>query len=90
MMTMIIRSVIQYLLSRLLAVPIVIQVIDTLGLEIDAVAVTEAISVFIFGISVAVLGWAAKRWPIVNNIMSLGRSRYSPDYSNPYDPGNDH
>lgn len=66
-----VRSVIQALVS-LVIVAIGNYVLIELGVTIDVVAITEAISVFVFGLLVWAFNALGARFPIVNAVLSLG------------------
>lgn len=66
-----VRSVIQALVS-LAIVAVGNYLLVELGVTIDVVAITEAISVFVFGLLVWAFNALGAQFPIVNTVLSLG------------------
>lgn len=66
-----IRSVIQAVVS-LAIVAIGNYVLIELGVTIDVVAITETISVFVFGLLVWAFNAFGNQFPVVNTVLSLG------------------
>ena len=55
-------------------------VLTYLGVEIDAKAITETLSVAAFGALVWLFNAAGARFPIINTILSLGFGASAPSY----------
>ena len=66
-----VRSVIQALVA-LVVVAVANYVLVELGVVIDAEAITQTISVFVFGLLVWGFNALGAQYPIVNTVLSLG------------------
>ncbi|KKM73994.1 hypothetical protein LCGC14_1404830 [marine sediment metagenome] len=74
-----VRSVVQAIIA-LAVVAVANFVLTNLGVVIDEVAITEALSVFAFGLLVWLFNWIGTTFPIVNTVLSLGLSTGGASY----------
>lgn len=74
-----IRTAVQYGVSLAVAA-FAAFVLDRLGVEIDAVAVTEAAFLVVLAAVVWALNSLSARFPLIARILSLGASPASPTY----------
>lgn len=77
-LTAVIRSLVQFAFTKLLALPVVSQLLEFTGL--DVTALQDWLTAFLFGAVVSVVNALGQRYPIINSIVSLGRANQGPVY----------
>ena len=74
-----VRSVIQALVA-IVVVAVANYLAVELGVVIETEAITQAISVGVFGLVVLGVNWLGGQFPLVNTLVSLGLNTSTPSY----------
>ena len=83
-MIAVIRTFVQVALAWFVAMPpieaLITWLTDVLGMTVNLESIAGWLTAISTGVVVGIVTWAGKRWPIINQIISLGRSKSLPTY----------